>query len=318
MFYNTGISTYIWFVTNKKTADRKGKVQLIDATKFYQKMKKSLGNKRNELSDAQIEEITKIYAEYKHNKKVKVQIEGKEEERICCKILDNREFGYIKVTVERPLRLNFLANQERVTRLKTDELFLAYSLNKPARGKKVEGDEKLQKAITRAMESIGGELYKNREEFASLIELALEKAEIKFEAKLKKLLLGKLSEKDPTADICLDTKGNHESDPDLRDTENIPLPKDIKLPLPFGFDNETGLEELVEIVKEQCEEYLKEEVLPNVPDAWIDYSKSKIGYEIPLNRQFYEFKPPRDLKVIESEIKEIEQSIVKKMSEVVD
>jgi type I restriction enzyme M protein len=118
LFYNTDISTYIWFVTNKKTEERKGKVQLIDASDFFEKMGKSLGKKRNEISESQIDEITKIYAQNLHDLKVTLSLDGKMEEKICSKILDNREFGYIKVTVERPLRLNFSVNEERLNSLK--------------------------------------------------------------------------------------------------------------------------------------------------------------------------------------------------------
>lgn len=310
LFYNTGISTYIWFVSNKKPKERKGKVQLIDATKHYQKMKKSLGNKRNEISDSQIEEITKIYARYTHNQKVKVQVNGEAEKRVACKILDNRDFGYIKVTVERPLRLNFCANEERLSRLKDDETFLNYSTDKPVKGKKALPQQVIQERVITVLESMGSKPYKNREKFIEKLEEAFGEAELKLDAKLKKLILNNLSEKDPEADICLDVKGNFEPDSDLRDTEIIPLPKKIKLPLPLEYDNETGLDELIELVKEHCEEYMAKEVLPHVPDAWIDYTKTKLGYEIPINRQFYVYMAPRSLELIEQEVESIEAKIL--------
>jgi type I restriction enzyme M protein len=118
MFYNTGIYTYIWLVTNRKPKHRRGKVQLIDATRHFQKMKKSLGNKRNELSEAHIDEITKLYAAFKDGQTCKVTVDDKEQERVCSKIFDNRDFGFIKLTIERPLRLNFQASPERIERLK--------------------------------------------------------------------------------------------------------------------------------------------------------------------------------------------------------
>jgi type I restriction enzyme M protein len=310
LFYNTGISTYIWFVNNKKPKERKGKVQLIDATKFFQKMKKSLGNKRNEISDAQIDEITKIYARYQHNFKTSFPIDGNEEERIVSKILDNRDFGYIKATVERPLRLNFCANVERISRLQDDDAFQAYSLVKPGKGKKAADNSILQSRIITVVESIGDELYTNRELFIESLETAFDCAEIKLDAKLKKLILSSLSEKDPEADMCLDAKGNIEPDPDLRDTENIPLPKEIQLPLPLGYDNESGLSELVDLIKDHCEDYMAKEVLPHVPDAWIDYKKTKVGYEIPINKQFYAYTAPRSLQLIEKEIESIEKNIL--------
>lgn len=317
LFYNTGIFTYIWFVSNKKPQERRGKVQLIDATKHFQKMKKSLGNKRNEFNETHIEEITKLYAKYKHNAKVKVVLDGQEEERVCSKILDNRDFGYIKVTVERPLRLNFSASEERIARLQADEAFLAYSTDKPIKGKKQSGNKELQTDIIFAVQTIGDELYKNRDIFSEILDLAFEKAEVKLDAKLKKIILSNLSEKDATADICLDSKGNQEADSDLRDTENISLPKNIAMPLPVGYDNETGLDEFVELVKEHCEDYMRKEVLPHVSGAWIDYSKTKVGYEIPVNKHFYVYQPPRNLESLDAEIKAIEQNILKMLGEVV-
>lgn len=314
LFYNTGISTYIWFVNNKKSKDRKGKVQLIDATKFSQKIK-SLGNKRNEISEEQIETITKIYAQFKNNIKANVNIDGIKEKRIVSKILDNRDFGYIKVTVERPLRLNFTASEERMTRLLSDDAFTSYSTVKAVKSKKQAGNSQIQEQVIFVLRSIGEELYKNRDIFNAILEAAFEKAGIKIDAKLKKTILNNLSEKDPSADICLDSKGNSEPDADLRDTENIPLPKGIKLPLPLGFDNETGLEQLIEDVKGHCEDYMKTEVLPHVPDAWIDYSKTKIGYEIPINKEFFVYKTPRSLEDIEADVMEIENRILKLMKE---
>lgn len=310
LFYNTGISTYIWFVSNKKPKERRGKVQLIDATKHFQKMKKSLGNKRNEISESQINEITKIYADYKHNQKVKIQVDGVTEEKIVSKILDNRDFGYIKVTVERPLRQNFCADQERLTKLREDEAFQGYSADKPLKGKKSVPQQMIQERVLPVLESIGSKLYKNREKFIEKLEEAFGEAEIKLDAKLKKLILNNLSERDPDADICLDAKGNKEADPDLRDNENIPLPKSIPLPLSLGYDNESDLDELVNFIKDHCEEYMMEEVLPHVSNAWIDYNKTKIGYEIPINRYFYSYKPPRNIKQIELEIENAEQSIL--------
>ena len=145
----------------------------------------------------------------------------------------------------------------------------------------------------------------------------MEKAGIKVGAPVKKAILAALSERDPTADICLDAKGNPEPDADLRDTENVDLPGDISLPLPLGFDHETGHDALLALVKDHCEDYLKAEVLPHVPDAWIDHSKTKVGYEIPLNRHFYIYQAPRPLDVIGGEISQLEKEIMAMLSEVV-
>lgn len=315
LFYNTGISTYIWFVTNKKPTERKGKVQLIDATFFYEKMKKSLGKKRNQISESQIDKITKIYAQNLHELKVKLLLDGKIEERVCSKILDNRDFGYIKVTVERPLKLNFIVNEERLEMLKESESFKKFLLD-ASRSKVDDSDyTALFDKIIEAVKTVGSQLYYNRDEFVSKLGDSFKAAGIKLDAKLKKLLLENLSERDPGAEVCFSTNGEIEADSDLRDFENIPFPSDIPLPLPLGYDNETGLEEVINMVKNHCEEYMKKEVLPYVPDAWIDYSKTKIGYEIPINKIFFVYSPPRKPEEIISEIKELESKITKMIEE---
>ena len=190
MFYNTGISTYIWIVSNRKPEHRKGKLQLIDASGFWQKMRKSLGSKRKELGPEHIDEITRLFGEAKDVTRDGVPI---------SRIFQNSDFGYRTITVERPLR---------------DE-----------KGKVVLG------------------------------------------------LKGK-------------QKGKPQPDSSLRDTENVPLGEDV-------------------------EAYFRREVLPHSPDAWIDHEKTKVGYEIPLNRHFYVFKPPRDLAEIDAELKDVTGRILK-------
>ena len=159
-------------------------------------------------------------------------------------------------------------------------------------------------------------IYKNRDKFNDELNKVLKANNIIIDATIKKAILKALSERDETADICIDSRGNPEPDPELRDNENISLPENIRLPLPLDYDGKTGLEELVELVKEHCEEYMKNEVLPHVPDAWIDYSKTKIGYEIPINRHFYVYRPPRDIEEIEQDIKKAENEIMEMMSEI--
>ena len=168
LFYNTGIFTYIWFVSNRKPDDRKGKVLLIDATHHYQKMKKSLGNKRNELNDAHIEELTKLYAAFNHNAACEVEIDGVRETRVCSKIFNNRDFGFIKVTVERPLRLNFLVSDERIKKLKQENAFIALTESKKKeKKKKAEDEEKGLKQQSDIIEFLNKmddvKLYKNQE-----------------------------------------------------------------------------------------------------------------------------------------------------------
>ena len=183
MFYNTGISTYVWSVSNRKPAARKGRVQLIDASGFWQKMRKSLGSKRKELSDEHIDQITRLFGDF---------AEAGHDGKPISRIFKNEDFGYRTITVERPLR--------------------------DADGKVLLGEK------------------------------------------------GKL-------------KGKPQPDSALRDTENVPLHEDVAT-------------------------YFKREVLPHAPDAWIDHEKTKVGYEIPFNRHFYVFKPPRPLAEIDAELKE--------------
>jgi type I restriction enzyme M protein len=324
MFYNTGIYTYVWIVTNKKPAHRQGLVQLIDGTRHYKKMEpKSLGNKRNELSDQHIKELVRLYAEHEHDAESEVLVDGKPERRICSKLFKNHEFGFLKITVERPLRLNFQASAERITKLDEQSAFVNLASSKKRKDDaayraEVAAGQETQVAIKAALQGMDSEtLYRNRPAFEAVLDAALKKAGIKVGAPVKKAILAALSERDPKADICLDSKGKPEADADLRDTEIVALPDDIALPLPLGYDNETGHDKLLALVKDHCEAYLKDEVLPHVPDAWIDHSKTKVGYEIPLTRHFYVYQPPRPLDVIAGEISQLEKDIVAMLSEVV-
>lgn len=323
MFYNTGIYTYIWVVTNKKAAHRQGTVQLIDGTRHFKKMDKSLGNKRNELSDEHIRELVKLYAGYGHNVECSVLVDGKPDQRVCSKVFANREFGYLKTTVERPLRLNFQASAERIALLDGQAAFINLATSKKRRDDaayqaEIAAGRAMQQALKETLHKLDGTiLHRNRPDFEAVLEQALKKAALKIAAPVKKAILAALSERDPEAEICYDSKGRPEPDPDLRDTELVDLPEEIILPLPLGYDNETGHEQLLELVQEHCEEYLQAEVLPHVSDAWIDHSKTKVGYEIPLNRHFYVYQPPRPLKEIATEINQLEKDIVAMLSEVV-
>lgn len=328
MFYNTGIYTYVWIVTNKKPEHRQGKVQLIDGTRHFKKMDKSLGNKRNELSDDHIRELVRLYAEHDHDAKSEVLPQdnkpaGQPEQRICSKVFDNREFGYLKIAVERPLRLNFQASSERIARLDEQSAFANLASSKKRKDDatyraEIAAGEKTQAAIKAVLQTLGGEaIYRNRPDFEAGLDAAMKKAGLKLGAPARKAILAALSERDPKAEICRDAKGNPEPDADLRDTEIVALPKDIVLPLPLGYDNETDHDKLLTLVKEHCEDYLKAEVLPHVADAWIDHSKTKVGYEIPLTRHFYVYQPPRSLDVIAGEIGQLEKDIVAMLGEVV-
>lgn len=308
LFYNTGISTYIWVLTNRKEERRKRKIQLIDARQFFVKMKKSLGNKRNKIGDPQDEqrepdqigEITRIHGNFQNGETREFSIDGKQKKLVVNKVFDNADFGFHKITVERPLRLNFQASAERITRLEAGTAFAALATsnkkNQKARNEEIEEGKRRQEAIRAFLREFGktsGEkLYKDRSVFlAELLGSDDEEESVHLTKAEIKAILNALGERDETAEICRDKHGEPESDPELRDTESVPL-------------------------KESIEEYFKREVLPHVPDAWIDHSKTKVGYELPLNRHFYRYEPPRPLEEIEAEIKTLESEIVAMLGEV--
>lgn len=250
-------------------------------------------------------------------------VDGKPQRRVCSKLFNNQDFGFLKITVERPLRLNFQVSPERIARLDEQSAFANLVSSKKRKDDaayhaEIVAGQEIQAVIKAALHAVESEsLYRNRAEFESLLADTLQDAGFKLGAPLKKAILAALSERDPHADICLDAKGKPESDPERRDTEIVSLPNDISLPLPMKYDNETGYDQLLTLVKDHCEEYLKAEVLLRVPDAWIDHDKTKVGYEIPLTRHFYVYQPPRPLEEIASEISQLEKYIMAMLSEVV-
>src|SRR5690625_3520366 len=261
MFYNTGIATYVWILSNHKPTARQGKVQLINATDRYSKMRKSLGSKRQFISEADIEAVVRAYGAF--------------EETEESKIFPIETFGYRRITVERPLRLNFQASPER----------LALILEEKAIQKLPEDEHQ---AIQAACATLDPEQrYTNREAFIKDLKRALKPTGLKIGAPVLKALLAALSERDPEAEICTDKNGQPEPDTGLRDNENVPLGEDIRT-------------------------YFEREVKPHVPDAWIDESKTDpldgevgiVGFEIPFNRHFYKFVPPRPLEEIDRDLKE--------------
>jgi type I restriction enzyme M protein len=306
LFYNTGISTYLWVLTNRKEKKRKGRVQLIDARNFWVQMEKSLGNKRRRLGDPSdkgkdpdhIGELTKIFGDFRDGQtrtfteEDPITHQPVQRERVVSKIFDNEDFGYHKITVERPLRLNFQASAERIARLDDESGFknLATSAKKDpvAREQEIEAGSNRQEEIRTFLRTLGEKLYKDREVFLSHLRKS---ADFHFSAPELKAVLAAIGERDETAEICRNATGEPEPDADLRDTETVPL-------------------------KESIEAYFKREVLPHVPDAWIDTTKTKVGYEIPLNRHFYRYEPPRPLDVIETDIKRLEDDIMKMLKEV--
>jgi len=293
LFYNTGIYTYLWIVTNRKEPGRKGKIQLVDGTSFFKKMRKSLGNKRNEVCDDQRDDITRLYGQLSDDDHVR--------------IFDNTDFGYQRITVERPLRLNFAVNDERLARLQEATPFTKLATSRKRKDTKaaqaeIEAGRKQQEAILAALRTLaapgsqGSGVVKDREAFSNQMKAAFKKADLKVHAALFKAILMALAERDETAEVCTDAKGKHpgaEPDPELRDYENVPLKEDI-------------------------DEYMRREVLPHMPDAWVDESKTKIGYEINFNRYFYQYTPPRPLDEIESDLKKIEGEIADMLAEVTE
>ncbi|MCD5324454.1 MULTISPECIES: type I restriction-modification system subunit M [Pontibacillus] len=292
LFYNTGINTYVWILSNRKNDDlqkgavRTGKVQLIDAREYYTTMKKSLGQKRHELTGKHIQELTRLYGEFK---------EGEN-----SKIFDNEDFGYHKITVEQPLQLNFQISNERIeglygeaafSRLYDEEKYqelLGKEKKTAADEKKItkyEEGQKLQEVIVNILKANRSDtVYKNRETFLGVLE-PLFKDHPDVKAGLFKSILMGLAERDKTADVCKDKKGNKEPDPTLRDTENVPITENI-------------------------EDYFKREVLPHVPDAWIDDKKTKIGYDIPLTRHFYNYESLRPAVDIQHDIQREEEELL--------
>lgn len=285
LFYNTGISTYLWIVTNRKERHRKGKIQLIDATGFFKKMRKSLGNKRQEIGDDQRDEITRLYGDFKGGEYVR--------------IFDNADFGYYRLTVERPLKLNFAVTPERLERVKEARAFADLAASKKrkdtqAAAAEIEEGKRLQMQIIAAVEKLAPiGVVKNRDEFGTHLKEIFKEAGLVISSPVFKAILSALSERDEGADVCIDSKGNPEPDPELRDYENVPLKQDI-------------------------DEYMAKEVLPHVPDARVDRGKTKVGYEINFNRYFYKYTPPRPLEEIEADLKTIEKEIAEMLSGVTE
>ncbi|MDH4571533.1 type I restriction-modification system subunit M [Salinicola acroporae] len=315
LFYNTGIFTYVWLVTNRKAPERRGKVQLIDGTRFFQKMKKSLNNKRNEITEEQIRDLTRLYGNYQDGETAEVQINGDTETRVVSRTFENREFGFLKVMVERPLRMNFEATPERIALLDEQTAFanLANSKkrkNEAAAAKEIAEGQQLQNVIRALLTDLADNgKYNDRAVFDANLSAAAKAAGLKLPAPVKKAIFNALGERDQSAEICRDNKGRPEPDSELRDTENIPLPEGTELPLPMRMGPDKPNDELIATFREDIDAYMADEVLPHVPDAWVDYSKTKVGYEIPINRHFYVYKQPRPLDEIETEINALEGDI---------
>jgi len=282
LFYNTGISTYFLVVTNRKAPERRGKVQLVDAREFFVKMRKSFGEKRKEISEKQIEEITRLYGDFVEGEKVR--------------IFPNEAFGFLRITVERPLRLRWEVTEDAIAAVKAMKQL--QKLEPDVVASLVEGLERRRGAsfVTErdAMQGLG----------SAFAALGLSQA-------VQKMVISALAVRDETAPIVSDRKGNPEPDPELRDSENVPLPA---VPVSFVDDPSERFKSLE--YRSAVDDYVREEVVPYVPDAWVDHERTKVGYEIPLTRHFYRYVPPRPLVEIDAEIKALEDEIQRLLAEV--
>jgi type I restriction enzyme M protein len=235
LFYNTGIATYVWVLTNRKAPARQGKVQLIDATSFWVPMRKSLGDKRREIPPDRAAQILRLLHAFEENE--------------YSKIFPTTHFGFRKITVKCPLRLNFHASPERLGRLKDESAFqkLAVSKKRDAWAKSVEeaDGQALQQSIRAMLSTLPDALFQDRNTFLKALHQVTKQAGLKLSASVQKAILSALSERDETAAICRDKDEHPEPDPELRGTESVPLTKRI-------------------------EDFFAREVHPHVPNAWIN------------------------------------------------
>ena len=275
MFYNTGILTYIWVLSNRKERRRKNKVQLIDATSYFQRMRKPLGEKRKELTEGNIADVTRIYGAFQETEE--------------SKIFDTEDFAYHEVVVERPLRLSFQATADAIEALKQSKPFLDLATSRkrtePARNEEIEAGKRVQDAVIDTLEAFdASHVYLNRDEFKGLLREGIKDRGEKIGIAALRKIVAEFGTKNPDAGICVDVKGNPEPDLDLRDTEQIPFHEDI-------------------------EAYFQREVIPYAPDAWIDHTKTKIGYEIPFTRYFYKYEELGDPVETLAEIQALSASV---------
>jgi type I restriction enzyme M protein len=275
LFHNTGIFTYFWVVTNRKAPERRGKVQLVDAREYFEKTRKSLGEKRKQISGVQIEEVTRLYGDLATGPRVK--------------ILPNEDLGFLQITVERPLRLRWEVSDE------TLRVALAAKAIQ-----KLPVDT--QKAIRELLEEERGASFATQRELIEAFEGAASVLELGSSAETA--LWSALAVRDENAPIALDRDGNAQPDSELRDRENVPLPVG-KLSFEDDLTERLGTLRFSTAV----EDYMRDEILPYVPDAWVDHSRTKIGYEIPLTRYFYKYVAPRPLQEIDADIKTLENEI---------
>lgn len=269
MFFNTGISTYIWILSNHKEEHRKNKVQLINASSMGESMRKSLGSKRKQLNQTQSDEIVRIYGEF-----------------ICSnesKIFNTTDFGYRRITVERPLQLSYYTQDEiKIEALKSDSAFDKL-------------DIKTQKEILEALKTMDAKIF-SQKQFEKQINT---KVTLKLTASNLKLLQKHLSEHDEEAELVKDSKGKLVANPDLRDYENVPLNQDIN-----------------EYFKKEVISHIPQAWIDTSKTDSKDGLVGIVGYEIPFSRHFYEYVPPRELDIIDAELEELNKEILELLHEV--
>ncbi len=279
LFYNTGIQTYIWLLTNRKPAHRRNKVQLIDASgeRFWKPMRKSLGSKRREIPDEARADIVRLYEGF---------LNGEAGEGDVAKIFNTTDFGYREIRVERPLRLNFQASAERIAQLRDDKIFMRLS-------------EDEREEIEIVLLAMGDRLFTNRDAFGKVLTKALKSEGVKISAPIRKAILAALSERDEKADICVDKDGNPEPDTDLRDHELVPLQEDWR-----------------EYVAREVTPFIPDAWVDETYRDARDREIGRIGYEINFNRYFYSYVPPRPMEEIDAELKALEAEIAGLLKEV--
>jgi type I restriction enzyme M protein len=284
LFYNTGISTYFWIVTNRKSPERRGLIQLVDARGSWEKMRKSLGEKRKRISSEQIADIVQLYGAFEECERVK--------------ILSNESFGAMRITVERPLRLCWEVSEETLAAVASDRRLAKM-------------DNEAREQLVSGLTEYTGLSGTDREVLA--VKLAPEFVQLGLSRAQENAVWEALAVRDPDAPVITDRRGFPLPDPELRDHENVPLPGE-----PVAYETDVTARLQSPKYRAAIRDYMESEVLPFVPDAWVDYDKTKIGYEIPLTRYFYVYQPPRPLEEIDAEIKALEREIQDLLAEVTE
>ena len=284
LFYNTGISTYFWVVTNRKSPKRRGKIQLIDARESWAKMRRSLGNKRKQISEDQIVELTRLYGAFEEGPRVK--------------IFPNESFGFLRITIDRALQLRWEITNDTLTAVAAAKKFAKLSVQ-------------VRDLLVDKLRANHGADFHTENAAKAVVQDALVSVMGDKPTPLVNAVTAALAVRDSEAPVITDRRGNSKSDPTRRDYENVPLPSKR---VTFEPDTTARLDTIE--YQSAIDDYLRTEVHPHVPDAWHDSKKTKIGYEVPLTRHFYTYTPPRPLQEIDAEIKSLEAEIRALLSEV--